>query len=169
MSVRIVPILIFLCFSGVVSAQQKLGHLNSGNILEKMPEVIQANKVMQHLQDSLKIEYDTKSAKFQSTYQLALKAVNDGLVTPIEQSKKEAELNDMQTELTNFQKLSETIIGLRKQALLQPVLTKLQDAVKAVAKENGYAYIFDVSGGSMLFANDSEDCSKLVEAKLGLK
>jgi outer membrane protein len=149
--------------------QQKLGHLNSGNILQKMPEVAQANKEIQHLQDSLKIEFDTKSAKFQSTYQLALKAVNDGTVTPVEQSKKEAELNDMQTDLTNFQKLSQTIIDLRRQALLQPLLTKMQDAVKAVAKEQGYSYIFDVAGGSMLFANDSEDCSKQVEAKLGLK
>ncbi|MBC7774905.1 MAG: OmpH family outer membrane protein, partial [Phycisphaerae bacterium] len=39
---------------------------------------------------------------------------------------------------------------------------------KAVAKENGYAMVFDTSTGAMLFASDSDDLTELVKKKLGL-
>ena len=56
----------------------------------------------------------------------------------------------------------------RRQALLAPVLDKLNDAIVAVGKEKGYSFIFDVSGGSMLYVTEADDVSALVASKLGL-
>ena len=45
-----------------------------------------------------------------------------------------------------------------------------QDAINAVAKEKGYSYIFDSTpGGTLIFAQESDDILPLVKAKLGIK
>jgi hypothetical protein len=48
-------------------------------------------------------------------------------------------------------------------------LAKVDVAIKAIGKENNYAFIFDTSTGGTLFALESEDITALVKAKLGLK
>ena len=118
--------------------------------------------------DSLKVELDTRSARFRSMYELAIKAVNEGSLTPAQQAAKEQELSQEQTALQKFQADADGLIALRRQMLMAPVMKKLEDAVKAVGKENGYAFIFDQATGSMLFASDSDDVTALVSAKLGI-
>jgi outer membrane protein len=43
-------------------------------------------------------------------------------------------------------------------------------AVKDIAKEKGYTYIFDTSPGtSVLYSPDSDDITALLKAKLGIQ
>lgn len=166
---KLIFIIVLLAGSFLTTqAQQKIGHVNSGNVLEKLPDVINANKALSALQDSLKVELDTRTARFRSKYELAIKAVNEGTLTPAQQSAKEQELNQDQSDLQKFQSDAEGLIALRRQMLLAPVMAKLDNAVKAVGKENGYAFIFDQSTGSMLYVTESDDVTKLVEKKLGI-
>jgi outer membrane protein len=53
--------------------------------------------------------------------------------------------------------------------LLQPLLDKAKNAINAVARENGYTYIFDVGTGAVLFYEKGDNILPLVKAKLGLK
>ena len=163
---KLIFIIVLLAGSFLTTqAQQKIGHMNSGNVLEKLPDVINANKALSALQDSLKVELDTRTARFRSKYELAIKAVNEGTLTPAQQSAKEQELNQDQSDLQKFQSDAEGLIALRRQMLLAPVMAKLDNAVKAVGKENGYAFIFDQATGSMLYVTESDDVTKLVEKK----
>ncbi|MFN9882854.1 MAG: OmpH family outer membrane protein, partial [Bacteroidota bacterium] len=57
----------------------------------------------------------------------------------------------------------------KKQEIYSPILKKAEDAVKAVAKENGYAYVFDTSIGAVIYAQDADDIMPLVKKKLNLK
>jgi len=52
--------------------------------------------------------------------------------------------------------------------LVQPILTKLEAAIKAVAEENQFQFIFDQGTQAILFAEQSTDVSSLVKAKLGI-
>jgi outer membrane protein len=63
--------------------------------------------------------------------------------------------------------MAQVMIGQRRQALLAPVISKLNTVIVEVGKENGYSFIFDVSSGSMLYVTESDDVSPLVAAKLG--
>lgn len=49
-----------------------------------------------------------------------------------------------------------------------PILQKANDGIKAVAKANGYTYIFDSGAGSILFAEESDDVLPLLKAHLKL-
>jgi len=160
--------LLSIIFTEGSFAQQKFGHLNSGNMLELMPEVGASDKKLEILDDSLGIVMDTMTAKFKVKYEAALKAVNEGTMTKVQQATTEQLLNEEQTKITEFQKLAQVMITQRRQILLAPVLDKLNDAIVAIGKEKGYSFIFDVSGGSMLYVTDADDVSELVAAKLGL-
>ena len=53
---------------------------------------------------------------------------------------------------------------------MQPIMDKALNAIKAVGKENGFTYIFDMSQGGILFnADNTEDVLPLVKKKLGLQ
>lgn len=45
---------------------------------------------------------------------------------------------------------------------------KVNNAIKLVAQENGFAYILDMSQGSILYADPTTDISTMVKAKLGI-
>ncbi|NQU81339.1 MAG: OmpH family outer membrane protein, partial [Bacteroidetes bacterium] len=54
--------------------------------------------------------------------------------------------------------------------LIQPIVMKAENAIKDVAKENGFTYIFDLSRGAVIyFSEQSEDILPLVIKKLGLE
>ena len=52
--------------------------------------------------------------------------------------------------------------------LYSPIVQKAQEAIKSVAKTNGYTYIFDSGVGSILYAEESDDILPLVKAYLKL-
>ena len=160
---------LILCIPFVSISQQKFGHMNSGNMLEMMPEVQASDKVLAALHDSLEIELDTMMTRFRNNYNNALKAVNEGTMTKIKQAEVEKELQDEQARIAEYQKQAQLVVGQRRQKLLAPVIDKLNAAIIEVGKEKGYSFIFDVSSGGMLYVNKSEDVSSLVASKLGLK
>lgn len=149
-------------------AQQKFGHLNSGNVLEQMPEVLASDKVLLAVDDSLGIQMDTMAARFKVKYDAALNAVNAGTMTKLQQDNAEKELSAEQTKITEFQKSAQAYIAERRQILLAPVLDKLNTAIVSVGKEKGYSFIFDVSAGNLLYVTETDDVSDLVAAKLGI-
>ncbi len=52
--------------------------------------------------------------------------------------------------------------------LTTPIIEKAKDAVEAVAKENGYTYMFNSTEGLLLYAEPSDNIMDMVKAKLGI-
>jgi len=83
---------------------------------------------------------------------------------------KEEELNTLQQRMQTFQTQAEEEYTNQQTALFQPIQAKALKAVSDVALENGFSYIFDTSGGVLVYtAPDSQDILPLVKTKLGLK
>ena len=60
-------------------------------------------------------------------------------------------------------------VAKKREDLLRPILDKVDAAVKAVGKENGYGMIFDTSlFNFILSADESEDVMPMVKKKLGI-
>ena len=59
----------------------------------------------------------------------------------------------------------------KQQTIFQPIFDKAQEAIKTVAKENGFKYILDVSQGYILYFPEEEsyDILSLVKTKLGIQ
>jgi|JI71714BRNA_FD_contig_21_3661123_length_647_multi_9_in_0_out_0_1 outer membrane protein len=160
-------------FLTVVSAQAqtapKCGHMNLGNLLESLPETTEANKQLEALVnelgvkgDSLAKAFETAAAAFQADYQA-------GKLTPVVAQQQYAVLEKQQAEVTAYEQKLEAQVVAKREELLKPILTKVYDAIKMVAKENGYSMVFDTSTGATLYALESEDVTALVRKKLGLQ
>jgi len=92
-----------------------------------------------------------------------------------ESSKAEAQLDvlgrelaDLEKRISDFQQSAQDKIDAKREKLYEPILQKANDGIKAVAKANGYTYIFDSSAGMLLFADESDDVMPLVKSHLKL-
>ena len=57
----------------------------------------------------------------------------------------------------------------KESELTAPVIERARTAVKEIAKENGYTYVFNSSEGLLLYAEPADDVTELVKTKLGIK
>lgn len=157
--------IIALFLGAIVSNAQKIGHMNSGNFLAQLPEVARADSGLVLYQKDLMLTGDTLAKAFEVEYKVFVEAYNAGTLSQQQTQKRQAELQKQQQTLQSYaQQVDERVANLRRQ-LLQPILTKLDEAIRAIAKENGYSFIFDTSTGGSLFAAESDDVTPLVKKK----
>lgn len=166
---KIVIVLIVLFMAVQAVSAQKIGHLNSGNLLALMPEAAKADSGLVIYRNELIAKGDSAGKAFEKEYKVFVEAYNAGTMSQIQIQKKQEELQNAQKVLQNYsQEIDQRVANLRRQ-LLQPILAKLDVALQEVGKEGSYQAIFDSSTGSTLFAQESEDVSAMVKKKLGLK
>jgi len=162
-------IVLFLCAALSTQAQSnKLGHINSTDLLQAMPEIKQADSTLQTYQKQLEDQNQTMLTEYQSKladFQKAEATMPDAV-----KEVKQQELQDLQNRIQQFQSSAQDKFQAKKEELYSPVLKKAEDAIKAVAKENNYSYVFDTSAGAVIyFPPDADDLMALVKKKLGLK
>ena len=69
--------------------------------------------------------------------------------------------------MQGFQTEAQEMYQEEAQRKITPIRAKAMDAIRVVAKENGYTYIFDVN--AVIVAPPGDDVLALVKKKLGIK
>ena len=105
-------------------------------------------------------EYESKVKDFQANEKTMNEAVKEVKVKEVQQ---------LQERMETLQQSAQEKTSKRREEMYKPILEKADKAIKDVAKENKYDYIFDASGGAILFAKDSDNVLSLVKTKLGIK
>ena len=166
---HIIRIAVILLITAPISVfgQQKFGHVNSNELLGKMPKVIEAKKQLEVLgktyEDQLKeikAEYDKKLAAYQA---------GAATMSPAIKETKEKELMGLQERMQSFNQTANEDIQKKQEELLSPIVNQVKEVIKTIAKEGKYAYIFDTGTGTVLYAQESDDITPLVKKKLGLE
>ncbi|HMV23007.1 MAG TPA: OmpH family outer membrane protein [Saprospiraceae bacterium] len=167
---RITGLLVFsLILMGTQLVQaQKFGFVNSAALLTELPEVKAADSELNVLQNQLKKKGEEMVTAFQQKYaELATKEKN-GEYSPKQLEMESQKLKDDEAKITQFEQESTQAMSKKREELLQPILDKVNKAINDVAKESGYAYVFDASTNVLLYADPSADVTALVKKKLGL-
>lgn len=146
----------------------KIAYINSAVLLQNMPERINADsalaKYTRTFQEQIEImtkEFQTKLQQFQGSEKTMSEAMKE---------VKTKELQDLQTRIETTQQSAQEKIQMKKQDLYTPILEKADKAIKDVAKEKNYDYIFDVnSQNGIVFSKDEYDITNLVKTKMGIK
>ncbi len=159
---------ILLMVLGALSAMQaqNFGYVNSALILSEMPEVKQADANLEALQKQLQKKGQGMVEKLQQDYAAVRQKIDSGELSPLQQQKESERLEKAQAEIAKFEQDMVKQVQDKRDELLQPIYDKVNEAIKAVANENGYQFIFDQ--GVLLYAEESQDVSTLVKAKLGM-
>jgi len=146
---------------------QKFGHVNSAQLIEAHPKVASANAELEDFRKSVMEPFQAKGNAFQSKYNFFIEEVNAGTLSKVSAQTRQEELQKEQQALQTEQQQIEFSIMQKREALLQPILTEIDSIIQIVGKEGKYTMIFDTSvSGALLFADDSEDLTEPVKAKL---
>ncbi len=124
---------------GVKAVAQEVAHFDRQAVLSSMPEREKAKKELQQFQQKLQKNIQEMSQE----YQRKLTKLQEGKEDMTETEKKmmEDELKTLRQRISKARQRSQKDVQSQRQELLQPILDKLNAAVKEVAKEEGYTYI----------------------------
>ena len=153
-------------FSAQAGFAQKYGHMNLGNFLESLPQVADANKQLQTVGQSYGVKLDSMENELRTYYTQVNEQANSGQLTRLQIETHQKSLEVKQNALQAYSEESEKAVAAKRQELLEPILKKVEDAVKLVAKENNYLMIFDTSVGATLYVAESDDVTSLVRQKM---
>lgn len=162
---------LFLCsWNSFAQNTLKLGHINSQEVLKAMPEMDSAQKQLEREVATIQKTVEELQVEFNKKYEDYTKLANDPNTSALILRTKEEELQSIQERSQSFQQQAEQSLSQKRAELFQPVQNKAIKAVNDVASENGFTYIFDTAGGSVVYTSpDSQDILPLVKTKLGLK
>lgn len=158
---------------GSVSAQQKIGHVNSQEVLFLMPEYKTANQALETFVGTKRTELqqmDTERQKKITTYQDKYKTLSEANKETVgkELQTMQTEIQQMEGRMGEVQQKAEQEIAAKREEVFQPVFEKAEKAIQAVAKEKGYAYVLDISQQTVLYFDGGEDIGAAVKTKLGI-
>jgi outer membrane protein len=155
------------------NAQQKIGHIN-------FAEIIQSTSEFKAAEGQLKTLSDGKTKEIQdmvTIYQTKQKDANDKLRNRSEANKETVdpeinkigqELQDIQSRIQTAQQAAQDELGKKEEELIAPIHKKVGEAVNAVSKEKGMAYVFDISSTNIPYFQGGEDLTAAVKTKLGI-
>lgn len=151
---------------------QKLGHVNSEEIMAQMPEYQTAQSELEALQKQYQEEYTRSGEEYTKKVQ-EYQEQADSLPQNIAE-RRVKELQDMQQRLNDFQQEASNAINQAIQDKLGPIRTKITNAIKAIGDSEGYTYIIDEAANAQLpviayFGSGSTDLTAKVKNQLGIQ
>ncbi len=161
---------IFFIFASVfsVSAQLKIGYIDSDTIMKKLPDAQDAQKKLDNLiqewQDELKKIKKEWKTKYDDYEKKKL------TMSPQRRAQMEKELVKLENKISEFRDKKFGANGelfKKEDELMKPVQNKIFNAVQEVAKEEDLDFVFDRSGDILfLYAKEKYDITNLVLDKL---
>ncbi len=151
-------------FSTTTNAQ-KIGYISADEIIQLMPEAATVQNQLDQYQQSL---YQNAQEKQNALNEAIQKFVKDSAtMSPSLKEVKRGDLQKQSQELAGENQRIQDQFAQKRQELSAPIQKKLQDAIEAVAKENGYTYIMPKE--ALIVMPPGNDIGPLVIKKLGLK
>ncbi len=147
---------------------QKMAYINSQELIFTMPEVDSVNAKLQLLEtdylnrlEEIQVEFNNKLNDWQKNSASYTEAMNQ---------MKEQELNEIGQRFEQYQQLANQEIQETQTQLMQPVYEKANNAIQKVAKENGFAVVFDLASGPIIYYDETmvTNLLPLVYAELGI-
>lgn len=158
-----------LCFCllawNTASAQNKLGHVNTGLVLESLVVTAEADSMLQLYQDSLQAGFLLLQDEFNEKYKYG--SENKENLTPKQIAQLQEQLQDLQQQIEIFEREGARMFEQRRAQYLTPIVDNVMATIRAYAKTNGYQFIFDSSlPQAMLFAQEGADLTPNIIAEL---
>lgn len=144
---------------------QKFGHINSQEIMSQMPEFIKARGDIEA--QAKQYENDLKSMQDELTRKSDEYEKGKSTMNATAQQQKEQELQQLYQKIQQAYNDNQQALAKKQQELMQPITTKLVNAIKAVGDKGGYVYIMDLSAGIPYISSTlSKDVTAEVKAQL---
>lgn len=146
---------------------QKSGYISVEQMVSFMPELGKIDTLLQKFQaDSLNAEFAVLMQDYQYRDSMLNKTDTTKMPASIKREHRQA-LDQIVYQVQNWQQLSQNYMQSKQQELLAPVYQRVMDAVRTVAKDNGYAFVYNQE--ALLVAPPADNLLPLVAKKLNVK
>lgn len=156
-------ILMLMLLAPMAMMAQKFGKVNTQTIMQSMPEVSKANGELEAQQkqyandlQAMQNELQRKSEEYQK---------NQSTMNATKQKETETELQNMYNKIQQTYQDNQKALQEKSNELMQPILTKVRNAINAVGQAGGYTYIFE-EGAAIFTGANVKDVTSEVQAKL---
>ena len=162
-------ILIFIMLLAPMSMlAQKFGYVNSGELIQLMPEFAKAQQKIQDLEKTYAAEFNGMRTELEKKGTEFEKLQQDSVPESILKRRYE-ELLQMEQRLQQFGQEVQQKLAVAEQEEMLAIQTKLREALEAVGRDGGYVCIYDLSGGMPYVSKTlCEDVTMKIRTKLGI-
>ena len=154
---------LFIGATSFTSAQSKIAHINKQELIKAMPAYTQAQSEI----DKISKTYEATIQTSIKELDVKLKQYNAEAETQSEQTNMERmkEVEGIKQSLGEYQQQAQKDLQEKEFNLLKPIVEKADNAIKAVAKAQGFQYVVD---SAMLIVADGKDLMADVKKELGM-
>jgi len=166
----ILTLAVLFGITALVSAQQKIGYVDSEFILKQVPEYA---TVQQNL-DRLASEWQTEISRLQRDIDEAFQEYQNRelLYTAQERQQRQDEIIRKEEEVEQFRIRHfgpEGELFKRQEQMMRPIQERMLEAVEEAATSSGYDFVLDKSSSTVfLFFRDQYDLSIDVLEEMGI-
>lgn len=156
-------ILMLMLMAPLATFAQKFGTVNTQNIMQSLPEIAKINGELQA--QAKQYENDLKSMQDELQRQSDAYDKSKATMNATAQKAKEEELNTLYQKIQQTYSDNQQALQKAQQEKMQPVVTKVRNAIQNVGKAGGYTFIFE-EGVAVYTGANVEDVTSKVQAEI---
>ena len=159
--------IVTLAASSVNAQGQKTGYISVEQMVSIMPEVGKIDTLLQKFQaDSLNAEFASLIQEYNYKDSILTKTDTSKIPAAVRRQHRQ-DLESIAYQVQNWQQISQNVMQGKQQQLLAPVYQKVMEAIRTVAKENNYGFVYNQE--ALLVAPPADNLLPLVAKKLNVK
>lgn len=159
-------LLLLITTSVNVSAQSKVGTINTEFIISQMPELKEVQSQMEAYNKELGQKIQNKYTEYQELVQ-KFEEEKDSL-NEVVRKIRENEIYDMEQNINKLQQNSQKLARVKRDELMRPLYEKIGTAIEKVVQEQGYTQIFNENNG-LVYGSPEDDLTEEVLDEMGIE
>lgn len=162
----LVALVLFVGATSFVNAQATSAHIDTGALIESMPEANAAQTELERLRKTYEAEIVSMRKELEA--KLVRYEAEADSKTDAENARRAEEVHTQQNRIAEFSENASRDLQKKREDLLKPIFEKATNAIKKVAAAKGYQYVFDSSPGGGLIIAEGPDLLADVKKELGI-
>jgi outer membrane protein len=155
----------------LASAQElKFGYINAEQILMAMPEISSLEKELADYTAQNRKMLEDMQSEAQKQYEVLQQMLQDPTATDAKKKVQQETVETLAQRLQTTQVTIQQDLQQKQMQLLQPIRDRLQKAIDAVGKRDGYFMVFNLDSEALVYKSDkAKDVTDAVKKELGVK
>lgn len=151
----LIAAILFIGANQISIAQTKVAHVDTNEIMTKMPAVLDANKQLQTLSTTYDTDYKKMVEEYQAKltkYQNEAAAIDESKQTAEAKKAYEAtyqqhaqELQDMQKRIGDYRDNAQKELQQKQEEIMKPIMEKVKASIQKIGRAKGFQYVIDAA------------------------